>query len=1042
MLQSLIRWSLSNRAIVIMLAASMVAWSVYALTQLPVDVLPELTAPTVAVIADHPGLAPADMERLVTFPIESALNGTPDVRRVRSTTVTGAAVVWAEFDWGQNPYRSRQLVTERLSLVADSLPPGTGPPTLRPSTSIMGEILFIALASDSRDGVELRTVSDTRVRRRILAVPGVAQVVPIGGAPRQMEVLLSPELLRSHGVPTGEVEQALMAANSNSSAGFLTQGGRELLIRGIARLTTADSIAQTVVRAQDTVPVLVRDLGRVTTGSGLVRGAGAFNGQPAVVLGIQRQPGTNTLDLTDRIDAALEDLARSLPSGITIHADVFRQADLIETAIANLQEVLAYGAVLVVAVLAAFLANFRASLICLCAIPLSICVSVAGFQHLGLTLNCMTLGGLAIAIGELVDDALIDVENVVRRLRLNRLLAPADRLPNVEVVYRASSEIRNSITFATVIVLMVFLPVLALESVEGILLRPLAVAYMTALLASLLVALTVTPALSYIVLPGSRAVRRGREAALAGLMKAAYRPLLRWTLSRWSWVLALSVAAVALAAASSLRFGRSFLPEFHEGSLTISAVTLPGTSLAQSSKMGAALEKALLQIPEVVSTGRRTGRSERDEHLQGVESSEIDVRLALERRTKEEVLEEIRRRASLFPGMNISVGQPISHRIDHVLSGTRSAVAVKVYGEDLGTLRGLAAEIEQSMRGLPGVVDLATERQAMMPTVNVRFRRDALARHAMAAGMAARAMETAFLGTQIGVVRDGRIPVPLVIRMEGGPPRDLESIRGTLIRTPSGAFVALSSLAEVREERGPNFISREGTERKIVVSCNVTGGDVGGVVSRIRERVGANVALPPEYRVEYGGQFESQERATWRILWTGTLVIAAIFVLLLTALRSRSDALIVMCNLPLALVGGVAGVFLGGGILSLASVIGFITLFGIATRNGIMLVSHIQHLVREEGVVDRREAVIRGASERLVPILMTAATTGIALLPVGLAAGETGSEIHAPLAMVVICGLFTSTVLNMLVVPAMYHRFGSFGAGGGPRILSGRRSGR
>ncbi len=1042
MLKSLIRWSLSNRAIVIMLAAGVVAWSIYALTQLPVDVLPELTAPTVTVMADHPGLAPADMERLVTFPIESALNGTPDVRRVRSTTVTGAAVVWAEFDWGQDPYRPRQLVSERLSLVADSLPPGSGPPILGPSTSIMGEILFIALASDRHDGVELRTLADTRVRRQILAIPGVAQVMPIGGAPRQIEVRLSPRRLQEHRVSLQEVEQALIAANSNSSAGFLTQGGRELLIRGIARLTTPESVAETVVRAKNTVPVLVKDLGRVAPGPSLVRGDGAFNGEPAVVLGIQRQPGTNTLDLTDRIDAALEGLASSLPGGVTIHNDLFRQSDLIETAIANLEEVLGYGALLVVAVLAVFLANFRASLICLLAVPLSLCVSVVGFHYFGLTLNSMTLGGLAIAIGELVDDALIDVENVARRLRLNGLPAPADQLPDGEVVFRASSEIRNSIAFATVIVLLVFLPVIVLESVEGILLRPLALAYMTALLASLLVALTVTPALAHYLLPGSHAIRRGGEPALARLLKRAYRPLLIWTLSRWRWVLALSIVTVALAVAGTLRFGRSFLPELHEGSLTVSAVTLPGTSLAQSSRMGAALEKALLEIPEVVSTGRRTGRSERDEHLQGVESSEIDVRLALGGRNKEGVLEEVRRRASLFPGMNISVGQPISHRIDHVLSGTRSAVAVKIFGEDLATLRRLAAEVEQAMRGLPGVVDLAAERQTVMPTVSVRFLRDALARHGMPAGTAARAMEMAFLGTQIGVVREGRIPVPLVLRLEAGAPRDLESIRETLIQTPSGASVPLSSIAEVREDRGPNFISREGTERKIVVSCNVTGGDLGGVVNRIRGRVAQRVPLPPGYRVEYGGQFESQQRAVWRLLWTGCLVIGAIFVLLLTAFRSRSDALIVMCNLPLALVGGVAGVFLGGGILSLASVIGFITLFGIATRNGIMLVSHIKHLVHEEGVIDRREAVIRGASERLVPILMTAATTGIALLPVGLAAGETGSEIHAPLAMVVICGLLTSTVLNMLVVPSMYHRFGGFGSVGGPRGVRKNHPGR
>ena len=1027
MLHALILWSVTNRAIVITLAAAVLGLGGYALTQLPVDVLPDITAPTVAVLAEHPGMAPTDMERLVTFPIETALNGVPAVRRVRSATAVGAAVIWVEFDWGHDIYRARQLVTERMALVSGALPPGTSTPTLGPTSSIMGEILFFALTSDRHDGVALRTVADTQVRRRILSIPGVAQVTPLGGGQKQYQVLLSPDLLQAYGISLSEPRDALVAASTNTSAGFLTHGGREYLIRGLARFEGTDGILQTVVRASNTTPVFVRDIARVVPGEALRRGDGSYNGEPAVVVGIRKQPGANTLALTARIDAVLDDLAASLPEGMRIHRGVFRQSEFIETAIDNLEEALSYGGLLVVAVLTVFLANARASAIALCAIPLSLCVTFLGFRLFDLTINSMTLGGIAIAVGGLVDDALIDVENVFRRARLNLLAPPESRWPRFRVVHHASSEIRLSIAFATLIVILVFVPVVMLESVEGVLLRPLAFAYATALLASLLVALTVTPALCFYLIPRTPGARETADSALIRLLKRRYTPAVRWTLNHWAVVAGLAFALLVAAAASFAAMGRSFLPAFNEGSLTISAVTFPGTSLEESGRLGAALERALLQVPEVASTGRRTGRAELDEHLQGVESAEIDVLLEMQGRPEEDVLADIRRRSALVPGTNVNVGQPISHRIDHLLSGTRSSVAVKIFGADLRTLRSLAADVEGAMREVAGVVDLASEQQTDVPTVTARFERDALAHYAMPAGTAAEALETVFLGTRVGTVHEGEVPVPLVLRYEGGMPTDLETVRRTVIDTPSGARVPLSAIAEIREERSPNVVTREGVQRKIVVSCNVAGGDLRGVVNRIQQRVAEQVALPPGYRIEYGGQFESQEQATRRILWAGSLVLAAIFVLLVTAFRSRTDALIVMCNLPLALVGGVVGVYLADGILSVASLIGFITLFGIASRNGIMLVSHIQHLALEEGVTDRREAVIRGASERLAPILMTALSTGIALLPVGLALGEAGSEIHAPLALVVLCGLFSSTVLNMLVVPAVYYRFGRFG---------------
>ena len=1026
MLNALIRWSISNRAVVLGLGAAVLAGGGYVLVQLPVDVLPDLTAPTVTVIAEHPGMAPADMEQLVTFPIETALNGAAEVRRVRSATAVGVAVVWVEFNWGHDIYAARQTVTERLGVVSSALPPGTARPTLGPISSIMGEILFVALTSDRHDDVRLRTVAETVIRRRILAVPGVAQVTPLGGGRKQYQVLLSPGRLEAYAVSLSEARDALAQAGKNTSAGFRSHGGQEYLIRGISQFAHLNEIRDTVVRAENATPVYIGDLSTVTAGEALRRAEGSLNGEQAVIIGIRKQPKENTLDLTSAIVAELEDIEASLPAGMQINAGVFRQSEFIETAIANLKKALSYGGLLAVAVVIVFLANVRASVISLVAIPLSLCTTFVALNSFGLTINSLTLGGLAITIGELVDDALIGVENVVRRLRLNTALRLGERRPEIDVVYRGSSEVRGSVSFATLIVILVFVPVLALDSVEGMLLRPLAFAYITALAASLLVALTVTPVLCSYLLPRGGTVAQSEDPALVRVLKAQYRPILLWTLDHRLLVMVLSLALLVGAVASFGLMGRSFLPEFNEGSLSVSAVSVPGTSLEESNRLGSALERMLLQVPEVVSTGRRTGRAELDEHLQGVESAEIDVRLEMNDRPKDQVLADIRRRATLIPGTNVTVGQPISHRIDHMLSGTRASIAVKIFGDDLRTLRALAAQVEEAMEGVPGVVDLASEQQRNIPIVSVRFRRENLARYAMPASAAAESLQTVFLGSEVGTVLEERVPVPVVMRFEGGVPEDLVAIRQTMIDTPSGARVPLSAIAEIREDRGPNVVTRENVQRKIVVSCNVAGGDLSGVVDAIQRRVAEQVNLPPGYRIEYGGQFASQQRSTRRIMVVGSMVIIGIFLLLVTVFRSGIDAMIVMCNLPLALVGGVAGVFLAGGILSVASLIGFITLFGIATRNGIMLVSHIKHLVMVEGESDAREAVARGAMERLAPILMTALSTGLALLPVGLAVGEAGSEIHAPLAMVVLCGLFSSTALNMLVVPTLYLRFGRF----------------
>jgi CzcA family heavy metal efflux pump len=967
------------------------------------------------------------MESLVTFPIEASLNGASGVRRVRSATAVGLAVIWAEFDWGQDIQRARQIVTEKLTLVGASLPPEVEQPFLAPVSSIMGEIMFVALESDRHSPLDLRTVADNAVRRRLLAVPGVSQVIATGGGQKQYQVLVDPVELREYDVTLGQVEEALRRGNKNSSAGFRVTGGQEYLIQGVGRVSNEDEIGNIVIVARGARPILVRNVAHVQIGAALKRGEGSHKGSPAVILGIQKQPGANTLELTRQLDTTLDDIQRTLPAGMVIDKHVFRQADFIQRALDNLIGALRDGSLLVVLVVLVFLANLRASLITLIALPISLVAAVLGIKFLGFTLNSMSLGGLAIAVGELVDDAIIDVENVVRRLRENSSLPEAERLSAMEVVYRASREIRGSVVFATLIVILVFLPLFALESVEGRLLWPIGFAYIIALVASLVVALTVTPALCSILLPRARSILRGHDPWLIRTLKRMYRPLLSFSLNH-SWiVLGASVLLLIAAGVSVSRMGRSFLPEFNEGSLTVGAVTIPGTSLAESDQLGTALEKILLTVPEVRSTGRRTGRAELDEHVQSVESAEIDVDLQMANRPKDEVLQDIRDKVSVLPGTNVSVGQPISHRIDHMLSGTLANIAVKIFGDDLRQLRLLAKEVQTAMAGVPGVVDLSLEQQTDIPTLRIRADPAMAARYGLPAGEVSERIETVLVGREVGRILDGQVSFPLVakyedVRRPGDAQDTLAGIRGMLLDTPAGPRVPLSSVATIQEDRSPNFIMREGVQRRIVVQANVAGRDLRGTVQEIQERVAQAVKLPQGYRIEYGGQFESAERAYQRLLLLGIGVVAGIFLILGIAFGSYKDALIIMLNLPLALVGGVAGVFLAGGVLSLASIVGFITLFGIATRNGIMLVSHVRHL-RENGTADFRQAVMDGASERLAPILMTALAAGLALVPIAMGMGKPGSEIQAPMAIVIFCGLLTSTALNMVVVPAAYYRF-------------------
>jgi len=1032
MIDKLIGWSLRYRVIVIALAAAFLCWGGFVLRDVPLDVLPDLSAPTVTILVEGHGMAPTEMESLVTFPIEASLNGASGVRRVRSATAVGLAVVWVEFDWGQDIQRARQIVTEKLTLVGASLPPEVEQPFLAPVSSIMGEIMFVALESDRHSPLDLRTTADNAVRRRLLAVPGVSQVIATGGGQKQYQVLVDPVELREYDVTLGQVEQALRRGNKNSSAGFRVTGGQEYLIQGVGRVSNEDEIGNIVIEARGARPILVRNVAHVQIGAALKRGEGSHKGSPAVILGIQKQPGANTLELTRQLDTTLDDIQRTLPAGMVIDKHVFRQADFIQRALDNLMGALRDGSLLVVLVVLIFLANLRASLITLIALPISLVAAVLGIKFLGFTLNTMSLGGLAIAMGELVDDAIIDVENVVRRMRENSRLPEAERLSPIEVVYRASREIRGSVVFATLIVILVFLPLFALESVEGRLLWPIGFAYIIALVASLVVALTVTPALCSVLLPRAKSILRGHEPWLIRVLKRMYRPSLSFSLDHPGVVMGASALLLIAAGVGVSRMGRSFLPEFNEGSLTVGAVTIPGTSLAESDQLGTALEKILLTVPEVRSTGRRTGRAELDEHVQSVESAEIDVDLQMGNRPKDEVLQEIREKVSVLPGTNVSVGQPISHRIDHMLSGTLANIAVKIFGDDLRELRLLAKQVQTEMAGVPGVVDLSLEQQTDIPTLRIRADPALAARYGLPAGEVSERIETVLVGTEVGRILEGQsnagqVSFPLIAKYEdarrpGDGEDTLAGIRGMLLDTPAGPRVPLSSVATIQEDRSPNFIMREGVQRRIVVQCNVAGRDLRGTVQEIQQRVAQAVKLPQGYRIEYGGQFESAERAYQRLLLLGIGVVVGIFLILGIAFGSYKDALVIMLNLPLALVGGVAGVFLAGGVLSLASIVGFITLFGIATRNGIMLISHVRHL-RIQGTADFRQAVMDGASERLAPILMTALAAGLALVPIAMGMGKPGSEIQAPMAIVIFCGLLTSTALNMVVVPAAYYRF-------------------
>ena len=991
----------------------------------------EISAPTVTVITEAPGLAPEEVELLVTFPLESAINGAPQLHRLRSVSAAGISVLWAEFESEADLYRARQIVAERLPRA--ELPSSVERPQLGPMSSILGEITFVALTSEPGVGPgerELRRLADVVVRRRLLAVPGIAQVVPIGGEVRQVQVELDPSALRRHRTGLAEVVEALERTGRNPAAGFHVDRGQEYLVRGRGRPRTAEDFAQTVVPVDGPADgpggaLRVGELGEVRDGDAPRRGTAAFRGRPAVVLSVQKQPEANTLALTRELDLLFADLQASLPEGVVVESETFRQADFIEVAVANVTAALRDGAVLVVLVLILFLGNWRATLVSAMALPLALTAGALTVVWIGGTLNTMTLGGLTIAVGALVDDAIIDVENVVRRLREERRKPPGERRGVREVVFTASVEVRRAILFATLILLLVLVPLFVLPSLEGRLLRPLGLAYAAALVASLVVSMTVTPVLCSLLFRGERSLG-AHEPRLLALLGRLYGRTLDAALVRPGIVLAGAALALVGALALVPGLGRSFLPPFNEGALTIGVTAPPGIPLEDSDALGGRVEEILLGFPEVVSTTRRTGRAEKDEHVQGINRSEIEVVLAKDGRSKEDLLRDLRAAVAEVSGVEVSFGQPISHRIDHMLSGSRTNLAVKVFGPDPAVLRSLSGKIEQVLQGVPGIVDLSNQEQASVPQLLIDFDRRSMARYqtggeALDGEDLARTVEALFQGTPVGEILEDGLVVEAVARFPASLRAEREHLDDLPVAVHGGRLVRLGDVAEVRFDLGPSMIRREDVERLAMLTANVEGADLAGTVERARDAVAAAVTLPTGYRIAYGGQFEEAERGAKRLFLLGGVILLLMGAFLHLAFRDARQALIVLVNLPLALVGGVAMVAWTDGVLSVATLVGFVTLFGVATRNGVLLVSRYQDLLAEGAAFE--DAVRRGSLERLAPILMTALTAALALVPLLLAGGEPGNEIQSPMARVLVGGLVTSTALNLLVVPVLFARW-------------------
>ena len=1027
--------SLNNPFLALILAMGLFVGGSWVAATFPVDVFPDLTAPTVTVVTDAHGLAPEDVETAITFPIETALNGALGVRRVRSKSAQGISVVWADFEWGTDIYLARQIVGARLQAQSLDLPEGVDPPVLAPISSIMGEIMLVGMVAPESQLMEARTTADWIVRRRLLAVPGVSQVISQGGDVREYQVLVDPQRLLAYQVGLEDVLGAIEGSSENVAGGLYWSSGREILIRGMVRPSSVEDIGVTVMATRDGVPVLIEDVAEVRIGPKITYGTGSVNGEPGVILSVQKQAGANTLELTRRVDAELDQIEADLPAGITFERNIFRQADFISLAVDNVIIALRDGAFFVIAILLLFLWNVRTTLISVLAIPLSLAVAIIVMRALGGTVNTMTLGGMAIAIGALVDDAIIFVENVHRRLRENLRRPPGERLATLPLIRSAAREIRDPILNATLIITIVFVPLFFLTGVEGRMLMPLGQAYIISILSSLFIAVTITPALSYLLLPADRSIKRRREPWLVRGLEFLYSRILRWSLRYSGRVLVGAAALLVGTLALVPTLGREFLPEFQEGSLTIAIITVPGTSLQESNEIGNRVEARLLEVPAVVSTARRTGRAELDEEAQGVNVSHVEAQLDLSDHELAEVMAEVRDALAGMSGTSITVGQPIGHRIDHMLSGTRAAIAISLFGPDLRDLRRIAGQIETIAHEVQGLVDISVEQQAEVPQLQIRANRRGMARYGVSPGALADAVHIAMQGEVVSIVREGERTFDLVVRYADEYRANPEAIAGALVATPAGPTVPLSQLGAIVQARGPNMITRENVSRKIVVSANVAGRDVIGAVTELQQHIADDLDLPPEYNIQYGGQFESGQSATRRITILSLFSIGAIFMIMFRAFGNFSTAMFLMVNLPLALTGGVIAVLVIGGTVNVATLVGFITLFGIAVRNGMLLVSRYQDLCTAG--MSLPDAIRRGSVERLSPILMTALTAGLALIPLALGIGEPGKEIQAPLAVVVLGGLLTSTLLNMVVVPALFMRWGNIPVKGRTALRAG-----
>lgn len=1024
MLNTLIKFSLNNRLIVLAFAGILLVGGSYTAIRLPIDVLPDLNRARVTIFLESNGLAPEEIETQVVLPVETALNGAPGVESVRSSSAIGLGMVYVEFDWNTEIYRARQLVAEKLQTV--TLPNGIKP-IMGPISSVMGQFMYVGMSADSTSPTELRTLADFTVRRRLLTIKGVAQVIPIGGDRLQYQVQVSSIKLKQFGVGLDEVEQALSLSSRNTTGNFYYEYGSEVLIRNVGRAESLDDLANTVVTSRQGQPVLLKQVADVKLGAAFKRGDGSINGKPAVIMAVEKQPGANTVALTDEVEKACLELRPALPRDVSLNPKIFQQKSFIENAIHNVTEALRDGFILVVVILFLFLMNLRTTVITLTAIPLSLVMTAIIFQLFDISINTLTLGGLAIAIGELVDDAIVDVENVFRRLKENQ--AVGNPKSTLRVVYEASSEVRNSIVYATVIVVLVFVPLFFMEGVEGRIFAPLGLAYITSISASLLVSLTVTPVLCSYLSPPS--LNRGAiftppsgDGGLVRWLKKQDTKLLQWALQRPKAILVTAILLI-MASVGTLPFlGTEFLPPFNEGSFTINLIAPPGTSLEESNRLGILAEKRMLEVPEVEYASRRTGRAELDEHVEPVSRSEIEVALKPEtKRSRDEIIADIREKLSVMKGVTIVVGQPISHRIEHLLSGVQAQIALKLYGNDLAELRTTAGKIKNVMQGVEGVVDLSIERQVMVPQLQIRIKRDALQRFGLQAGKVAEELEVFYNGKVTGQIYDGQKTFDILIRANEHERSNLEAIRSTQISTPDGTLVPLEQIADIEQTVTVNQVTHENTQRRMVISANVQERDLGSTVEEIKKQVG-KLQLAQGTYVVYSGLIESQESATQLIGLLSLISIISIFLVLFTHFKSSRIVFQIMLNVPLALVGSVVAVLLSGGVFSVATLVGFITLTGIASRNGIMMISHYIHLVEHEGEHFGKELIIRGSLERLVPVLMTALVAALALIPLTLDSQAAGKEILYPVAMVILGGLISSTLLDMVVTPVVFYVFG------------------